>query len=268
MKCDDIKDRLAEYFTGEADAGARADVEAHLAICPACKQDAEMWARMGAWSEEQPSPALAARFHAMLNAYRAGVEQTEKELPGRRKLGFARWLGAWWPYRPAWQFAIALACLVAGLFGGYEIARRGAQHDEVARLREEVQRTQQLVTVSLLQQQSASERLKGVTYAYRVDEADPQVLRALVHTVKYDDSVDVRLSAVDALRRYGSSQVVRQGVVEALKAPQSPLVSIALIELAVDLRLPQAIEPLRTLKDNRELNPLVRDRAAWALQRL
>jgi hypothetical protein len=94
------------------------------------------------------------------------------------------------------------------------------------------------------------------------------VLSALVYTVKYDTSVDVRLSAVDALRRYTSEPMVRQGIVEALRARQSPLVHIALIDVAVETRLRQAAEALRALKADPELNELVRERADWALQQL
>ncbi len=67
----------------------------------------------------------------------------------------------------------------------------------------------QLVTLSLLQQQSASERLRGVDYAYRVDQSDTQVLAALLHAVNHDPNVNVRLAAVDALRKFAGSPAVR-----------------------------------------------------------
>ena len=50
-----------------------------------------------------------------------------------------------------------------------------------------------------MQQQSASDRLRGVNYAYRVEQSDPEVLGALLTTVNHDPSVNVRLAAVDAV---------------------------------------------------------------------
>ncbi len=69
----------------------------------------------------------------------------------------------------------------------------------------------QLVALSLLQQQNASDRLRGVNYAYRVEQSDPQVLSALLTTLDHDSNVNVRLAAVDAVRNFTDSPVGRKG---------------------------------------------------------
>jgi hypothetical protein len=101
-------------------------------------------------------------------------------------------------------------------------------------LREEVRHTRQLVALSLLQQQSASERLKGVDWSNRMTRPDPQVLSALLHTVNYDQNVNVRLAALDALHQSANNEMVRRGLVESLDRQTSPLVQIALIDLLVE----------------------------------
>ncbi len=68
----------------------------------------------------------------------------------------------------------------------------------------------QLVALSLMQQQNASDRLRGVNYTYRVEPDDPQVLSALLTTVNHDPSVNVRLAAVDALRKFTDGPVGRR----------------------------------------------------------
>lgn len=264
MKCNDVQANLPDYLAGSAAEDRRVGIQAHLATCAGCRQDVEMWERLGALPDQRPSEALRGRVMDMIAAYRAGAEHTER--PARRRWSFSGWLESWWPYRPALQFGVAIACLVVGLAAGYQIAARGAHNGELARLQDEVHKTRQLVTVSLLQQDSASERLRGVTYAFQTQHPDAEVLQALIHTVKYDDSVDVRLSAIDALKRYASEPAVRQGIVDALRAPQSPLVQIALIDVAVETRLRQAVDALRTLKEKPGVNELVRRRADWGLQ--
>ena len=57
----------------------------------------------------------------------------------------------------------------------------------------------QLVALSLMQQQSASERLRGVSWAYQRGTIRREVLAALVSAVNHDTNVNVRLAAVDAL---------------------------------------------------------------------
>ena len=114
---------------------------------------------------------------------------------------FDAFLENWWPKRPAAQMACALATLVVGLLAGHALTVDVQRSREVARLQEEVGSTRQLVALSMMRQQSASDRLKGVDWSDQIPRPEPQVVNALLETVNYDDAVDVRLAAVDALRR-------------------------------------------------------------------
>ena len=64
-----------------------------------------------------------------------------------------------------------------------------------------------MFALSLLQQQSASDRLRGVSYSYQMDKGDVQIREALLETLNSDSSVDVRLAAVDALRRMAAQHL-------------------------------------------------------------
>jgi HEAT repeat protein len=121
--------------------------------------------------------------------------------------------------------------------------------------------------LSLLQQQSASERLQGVSWSTRV-APDPEVLDALQHTLRYDGSVDVRLAALDALSRYGKRPEVSRGLVESLESQQSPMVQVALIDLLVELHDSSAVEPLKRLQQEPNIDPTVRKRADWGIRQL
>ena len=74
----------------------------------------------------------------------------------------------------------------------------------------------QLVVVSMLQQQSPSDRLQGISRTYELAQPDPEIVAALVRSLKFDASVDVRLAALDSLLRYKNNEQVRRGLVEAL----------------------------------------------------
>jgi HEAT repeat protein len=126
----------------------------------------------------------------------------------------------------------------------------------------------QLVALSLLQQQSASQRLEGVTWTRREEQLDPQVFSALMHTLRYDPSVDVRLAALDALSHHAGQPQIHKGVVDALQEQQSPLVQVALIDLLLEWRDPEAAQRLQKLQQTPNLNPTVRQRAEWAVSKL
>ena len=126
----------------------------------------------------------------------------------------------------------------------------------------------QLVALSLMQQQSASERLRGVSWAYQAEPSDREVLEALITAVNHDTNVNVRLAAVDALRRFSASPETRRAVVAALPSQTTPLVQVALIDLLVDFKERDATGVLKTLAANQEANNGVRQQAQWALEKL
>jgi HEAT repeat protein len=139
---------------------------------------------------------------------------------------------------------------------------------EMAELRKELRDTRQLAVLSMFQSQSASERLQGVSYSTRSDRPDPEVLAALMHTLRYDSSVDVRLAALDALRRYNTQPAVRDGMVESLAKQNSPMVQIALIDQLVEMKERKAADSIKRLEQDPKLNPAVRERARWGLRQL
>ena len=135
-------------------------------------------------------------------------------------------------------------------------------------LRAELRNMRQLVILSMLQQQSASERLQGVNWSMQKGTSDPRVLDALLNTLRHDASVDVRLAALRALSSHHDEPVVRTGLLDSLQPHQSPLVQVALIDLLVELRDASAVQQLQRMQQDRNLNPVVRERADWALTKL
>jgi len=126
----------------------------------------------------------------------------------------------------------------------------------------------QMVALSMLQQQSASQRLEGVSWTRREERLDPQVLSALTHTLRHDPSVDVRLAALDALSRHAGQPQVKKTVVDALQEQQSPLMQVALIDQLVEWRDGDAAAGLAKLRQLPNVNPTVRQRADWAISKL
>jgi hypothetical protein len=170
-----------------------------------------------------------------------------------------------WPTRPVWQAAVALACLLIGLLAGANLPRR---NKEIAKLHEEIASTRDMVALSLLQQQSATERLRGVDYTGRMKTMEPEVVSALTEAVAHDPSVNVRLAAIDALSKASGSPGVLQSLTQSLPRQDSPMVQAALIDYLVEARDHKALGTLRQLAAQPDLNPAVLERTHFALQQL
>jgi len=255
MNCEEIRNNFADYWRGTLGPAETQQIETHLASCPQCRAEAEglkyVWGALGEMEPLEPRPALRARFYASLR------EMENREAERSRRF--------WWLRNPVFQAASAFAILLLGILIGNMTARESGQ---VAQLRTEVNSMKQLVTLSLLQQQNASDRLRGVTWSYRVEQSDSEVLGALLTTVNHDTNTNVRLAAVDALRNFADSPVGRHGLVQALNKQDSPLVQIAILDELVDLRVKSAVPAINTLKASAGVNPEVRQHADWALAKL
>jgi HEAT repeats/Putative zinc-finger len=265
MQCTDLGPQMLEYLAGTLPDDRLAEIRAHLAECAACRDEvdasAEIWHELGATPAPRPeSQRMRARFDAALQGYLDGQAESRVLTAVRRPA---------WQWQPWVQFAGAAALLVVGIgLGRYAPGSTPQPNPDIALLREELRDTRQMVTLSLLQQQSASERLKGVTTSGQLDQPGTEVVTALLDTLRRDPNVNVRLATVDALRRFGSREVVRKSVVDALPEQESPLVQIAMVDFILETAGPEAKAVLQRLAEDMMLNQAVRARAARGLQQV
>lgn len=272
MKCDELREKSADYLTGELDEKSLGEVRVHLADCPACREELEglsaIWTKLGVLPREQPGNALRSRFYEMLQAYMEGLaKDRERKVYGR---ALSDWLGRLMPKRPAFQLALSLVLIAAGLGSGYllSIRPRSAARTEVASLKGEVNDMRRIVAVSLLKQASPSERLLGVSWSAQIDRPGHEIIQALLETLNNDRNVNVRLAAVDALYLFSDYPEVKEGLIDSLAGQTSPLVQMALINLLVEIRERRAAEALERLIQDEKLNPKVKERAERGLTQL
>lgn len=271
MNCEAIGELLPDYLQGRLSPELAAEVEKHLAGCRMCGEEAALWKKLALLPEEHPSPALQSRFNAMLESYQEG--RWEKSSPAaekRKEPSPMLWGLGNWRQLPVAGVMWACVFLACGFLIGRYMERRpdDTAQTQISQLRDELSATRQMVALSMLQQQSASQRLEGVSWSSRLQRPEPQILNALFHTLRSDPSVDVRLATLDALGRYAGQPEVRRELVGALESKQSPLVQIALIDLLVDLHDRSAIPRFQQFQQDPKVNPTVRKRVDWGIQQL
>jgi hypothetical protein len=250
MAREQIAARWVEMLADEV----QVDLEAHLQECAACREHAAsldvLWADLGKMPDPEPGPRVQAQFRRMVEAYRMGADSRGS-----------------WRAGPFLQFAAAAALLVLGIAAGSLYTARGHDRERIALLTADVRQMRQLVAVSLLRQPSAVERLRGVGYSRGLDNANGDVTEALFEALNHDSSVNVRLSAIDALRQVSSREEAMRRLSQAILIQDSPLVQMSLIDWAVEAQDPDALRALRGLGKTR-LDPAVSVRLAGALERI
>ncbi len=157
----------------------------------------------------------------------------------------------------SYRLAYSITILLVGGFVGWLIAPTGKYHEELSSLNGELREMKAIIMISMLENSSASERLKGVTIGYELG-ADAKVIEALINTLNYDDNVNVRLAALEALEPYASNSEVRMGLVTSIKYQDSPMVQLSLAELMVRLQDKNAVKEFQELINTKDIEPEVK----------
>jgi hypothetical protein len=273
MMCERVREQIPECLAGKLDKAERERVIAHLETCSGCRNElAELgivWRGLEGMAVPEPSRAMRTRFMEMLEAYQAGMEQAPSKGSGQAaKTTRSRWF-AWWPSQPAWQMAIAAALLIMGVAAGrYQAGAPKELPPEMAQLKGQVEGLRQLVALSLLQAQSPSDRLRGVSFSSQISRPDAEVEQSLLRAVNHDPNINVRLLAVDAIEKYAGDPDVRRALVDAVKVQDSPIVQCALIDLLVDVKDRDSAPVLRRIAQDGQTDETVRQRATLAIQKL
>jgi hypothetical protein len=277
MNCQRVQDLFIDYQEGTLPPDEAAQMRTHLTSCPTCQREwsalQEITRKLDLLPAEEPSPRLREQFYAMLETHQRDADAPSPFALAKSRLD--RFFEAILPAQPALQFAFALTLLAAGIFAGARFLQRPAvvvpdetSKQELAALRSQVDNMGKLVTYSLLQQKSTSDRLQGVLATMSVDNPDRKVLTDLVGALAFDPSVNVRLSAVEALAPHASEDVVRAGLLAALPRESAPLVQMAMIELLASVRETGAEAIFDQLSRNPDADQNVREAAKRALATL
>jgi len=144
------------------------ELEEHIEKCSGCRETVSMWNDLALLPEEHSEfRRRRERFQAMLAAYQEGGRPRHiSTIAGGRMRFPSGVLGNWGGRAMAAGLACALALLAVGFIAGrYASNSDFHAQAELAAVHAELTNMRQLVVLSMLQQQSATERLQGITWS-------------------------------------------------------------------------------------------------------
>jgi len=170
------------------------------------------------------------------------------------------------PVIPMYQrMAIAAGLLVCGFMIGY-LLQSDSGEKEVTQLTEQVSELKEMMMLSLLEKESASQRLKAVSLTSEMDQVSDKVTDALFATLNSDENVNVRLAALEALKPYVKSNKVRSGLIAAISKQDSPLVQVALADLMVNIQEKKSVDALKQLLEKENTPKEVKSKISESIE--
>jgi hypothetical protein len=270
MKCAQVAEFTADYLNGVLDDAVRSNIAQHLESCVDCRDQLraarETWTQLGTLPVAQPSPALRLRVQALIQASRQELAQPPEESASASSLW--RYLTGWWCWKSAFQFAMGAALFMGGFLLRPVMTGSLPGDPALPQLQAEVGELRRLVTLNLLRQPEASERIEGVRWSTQNQTHDAKVLEALLQALESDPSVNVRVAAVGSLGQFASSRTVKTRLLQILAKDDAPMVQIELIDLMVRIHDQDAVPILQRLTQNPTVNLAVRQQAEWGLKQL
>jgi hypothetical protein len=183
-----------------------------------------------------PSLELDDKFYTMLSKEKKSVAKPQSSFSWSS-------LFQWNP-----QTGFALALLVVGLVSGYLISSV-KPNTEVQKLSDQMTEMKEMMMLTMLEKESATERLKAVSLTSDIDKASKKVTDALFQVLNNDPSANVRLATLEALSGYAKNPDVRVRLVQSIASQDDPLVQMALAELMVELHEKSSVKELRKLME-------------------
>lgn len=144
------------------------------------------------------------------------------------------------------RLAVAAILILIGFSAGYFIPSP-SDKNEVSQLTKEVSELKEMMMLSMLEKESATQRLKAVSLTSEMDQASEKVTNALFATLNHDENVNVRLAALEALTAYSRDGAVRAKLIASIATQDSPLVQVALAELMVAIQEKKSVDALKQL---------------------
>lgn len=241
MEAEKIQELLFRYNSGQAGPQDIKVLETLIAEGYIQLEDIDGFEKLEghilAMETPEPPPSLNDRFYQMLR------DEKKTAAPGWRA-SFN-----WNALMP--RFAFAALTLLLGLTAGYLLRSPAQKEQQIEALGQEISELKEMMMLSMLEKESATDRLKAVNLTQDMDQASIKVTGALLQTLNNDENVNVRLAALDALKPFTKDSQIREALIRSIANQKSPLVQVALAELMAALQEKGAVGELqKLLKDS------------------
>jgi predicted Zn-ribbon and HTH transcriptional regulator len=263
MEKEKLESLLIDYIDHKLNSAEKFTVQQELANNPvACKLYEELREIMDVMDKTtrlEPSSSLKAGFEESL--------KNEITASAKKKTII---------FQPSfYRVAAAIALMILSGAVGFWISKNNDQQKRLALIekemeatRKQLEGTKQMMLAMLDNDQSASQRIQGVHVAMKIEQADDEVVEALLKTMNEDPNTNVRLAALHALSKFRQEPQIRKALIHALSTQKDPMVQINLIQLMVQMKEKEVVKDLQKIVDDKGTLNAVKDEAYSGILKL
>lgn len=248
------EEELIDYLNGELPEGRQREVAAALITDPALAEELQelefLFSEVIGNTEPEPSAAADARFTELLQT----SSLTETPATATRQQATVRSL--------LWKVA-GIAAAIALVFTAGRFYEGGATSDSGR----ELTATRTLM-LELMKDDRTSARIRATTVTFDLETLDEETVKDLGYLLRNDGNANVRLAALDALRRFASEPAVTEELLAAMAESPPDVLRFELIETLVRAKEQRVLPYLQELIETDTLPRQVRDVAQMAAFKL
>lgn len=208
----------------------------------------DFYLRSESFATPQPSESLSDNFYQALH---------DEEAKLAKKNRWQEWLNSIRLNIKLPQLTYGLIIFLLGLLIGQLNSNNRNYDRQMSEMKAELRSMQESMVVNLLEQPSATQRLKAVSMSTGLQQTNERVSTSLLQVLNEDPHVNVRLAALDALLIYANQPQVREGLIRSIPGQEAPMVQLALAEAMVTLQEKRSVDELKELLEKKGLNEMV-----------
>lgn len=287
-KNEKYRELAAGYFDGSLDELSRKQLDDYMRsgeMDPThLKQLKRLFDDLGHLPQPEPPPRMRLHFQKILqkeiskqHPHPSGLDSSDYEKPASETSSeYARnnpskhtsgilttsWLLPLANRTLAHPLSRMAAIFLIGVLLGTMLAAPPEHREQVHQLATEVHHLREMIMITLLDHNRASERLRAVQIGMELPAPHGRIIEALLQTLNYDENINVRLAAIDALIHHAAHPEVRKGLVQSISIQKSPMVQVALADAMLAMRESSAAIEFEKLMNKQEdtMNLAVREK--------
>jgi aminopeptidase N len=248
MKCEEVDSRMIDFLDKNLEESMYQEIERHLVSCERCldefKDSQKIMNLLSMNKMEKPDDSLRINFYHMLHSQIKKGSEVSTGMPQGQpgQLNFLM----------KYRFAAGIALLICGTFIGILIhASLINNSEDLKNLQAEVSALKEASMLTMLREESSSDRIQAVSLIEELDKPDEKVIEVLINTLNHDKNINVRMAAAYALSKYANQRSVTDSLVKSLALQEDPIIQITLINILVERKEKKAMQPIRRIIEDK-----------------